>query len=373
MTDIKADLVAAAQRQGFLALAVTPAEEDAEARAITLERVRQGSFAGLAWFDEARVLRATDPQLTLPGARSVVLLAASYRNPPPPRRRSGRRGRVARYAWGRDYHGVLEKRARPLLRLLAERVPGSRSRILVDHGPLVERAYARSAGLGWQGKNTMLLTRGVGSYTFLAAILTTVELEADGAAAQSCGACSRCLPVCPTGALRSEYELVNDLCIAYQTIENRGPIPRALRPQIGDWVFGCDLCQEACPVNDPQREQGLAEFAAADEDAAFPDLEELLALSESEFHGRFAARPILRAKYAGLLRNACVALGNLGDRGAVPALATALEHDVPLVRGHAAWALGRLGAREALRRRLACEPDPWVRDEIGAALAGADE
>ena len=372
MSDLKAELVATARRQGFAACAVAAAVPDTHARDVTLERVRQGSFAGLAWFDEARVLRATDPERTLPGARSIVLLAASYRSRPPARRGAALRGRVARYAWGRDYHRVLERRARPLLRFLAERCPGSRSRVMVDHGPLAERAYGRAAGLGWQGKNTMLFTRGVGSYTFLAAILTTVELPPDAAATQSCGTCSRCLPACPTGALRSEYELVNDLCIAHHTIENRGPIPRELRARMGDWVFGCDLCQEACPVNDhaekPPPQDGIAEFAAADAEAAFPDLVELLSIDEEEFRRRFAGRPILRARYAGLLRNACVALGNLGAREAAPALARALEHREPLVRGHAAWALGRLGVPEPLRTRLDHETDPWVRDEIDAAL-----
>lgn len=368
MIDVRSELIDLAKRQGFRDLAVAAAEEDTEARAITLGRVRRGEFSGLAWFDEARVVRATDPQRTLPGARSLVLLLASYRTPPPARDNRTLRGRVARYAWGRDYHGVLEKRARPLLRLIAERVPGARSRLLVDHGPLVERAYARAAGLGWQGKNTMLLTRGVGSYTFLAVILTTAEFVPDRPVPQSCGACSRCLPVCPTGALRSEYQLVNDLCIAYHTIENRGPIPRPLRQKIGDWIFGCDLCQEACPVNEPKADEGLPEFAAADEEAAFPDLVSLLGLTEAEFKSRFAGRPILRAKYAGFLRNVCVALGNLGDPTAAQALARALEHPEPLVRGHAAWALGRLRAFAPLRMRLAEETDCSVREEISAAL-----
>ncbi len=368
MRHLKAELVDLARRQGFLDVAVAAAEPDRAARAITLERVRAGSFAGLPWFDETRVLRATDPQLTLPGARSIVLLAASYGRNPPARRDDRLRGRVARYAWGRDYHRVLEKRARPLVRLLAERAAGGRHRLLVDHGPLAERAYARAAGLGWQGKNTMLLMRGGGSYTFLAAILTTVVLEPDPPAAQSCGACTRCLPACPTGALRSEYELVNDLCIAHHTIENRGPIPRALRAQMGDWIFGCDLCQEACPVNDREEPRFLAEFGASDEEAAFPDLVELLALSEPEFRERFAGRPILRAKYAGLLRNACVALGNLGAPEAARPLARALEHPDALVRGHAAWALGRLGSFDPLRARLPREHDVWVREEITVAL-----
>jgi epoxyqueuosine reductase len=164
---------------------------------------------------------------------------------------------------------------------------------------------------------------------------------------------------------------VNDLCIAHHTIENRGPIPRALRAQMGDWIFGCDLCQEACPVNDREAAAGLAAFAASDEDAAFPDLVELIALTEAEFRARFAGRPILRAKYAGLLRNACVALGNLGAPEAARPLARALEHPEALVRGHAAWALGRLGSLGPLRARLPREDDPWVRDEITAALGSA--
>ena len=373
MSDLKAELVDLARRQGFLAAAVAAAEEDAVARAITLERVQRGDFSGLPWFHEARVMVATDPRLSVPEARSLLLLSASYRHPAPPRSDGRPRGRIARYAWGRDYHRVLERRARPLLRCIAERVPGSRSRLMVDHGPLAERAYARAAGLGWQGKNTMLLARGVGSYTFLAAILTSVFLEPDRPAAQSCGACTRCLPACPTGALRCEYNLVNDLCIAHQTIENRGAIPRALRSKIGDWIFGCDLCQEACPVNDPQGAAGLPEFAAADEETAFPDLVALLELGEAEFRRRFAGRAILRAKYAGFLRNVCIALGNVGGPGAVGPLARALEHREALVRGHAAWALGKLGAWQPLGSRRGREIDPWVREEIDRALEGASE
>jgi epoxyqueuosine reductase len=368
MSGLKERLADLARRHGFVRMAVAAAEENAEARAVTLERIRQGSFAGLPWFDEARVIRATDPKRTLPEARSLVLLAASYWKAAPARGERALTGRVARYAWGRDYHRVLEKRARPLLRLLAESDAGARSRVLVDHGPLAERAYARAAGLGWQGKNTMLLARGVGSYTFLAAILTSVALEPDSPGAQSCGACTRCLPACPTGALRSEYELVNDLCIAYQTIENRGPIPRGLRPLIGDWVFGCDLCQDACPVNDAGHAEGLPEFSPASGEDAFPDLVELLSMTETEFAGRFSGRALARAKYAGLLRNACVALGNLGDASAVGPLTGALGHPEPLVRGHAAWALGRLRSPVALRARLARESHPWVREEITEAL-----
>jgi epoxyqueuosine reductase len=368
---LRRELEALALRQGFVSLSVAAARPALADRAAALERVRQGAFLGLPWFTAERVIRATEPEQLLPGARSVILLAASYSHPVPVRPDRRPRGRIARYAWGRDYHRVLERRARPLLGLLEERLPGCRSRFFVDHGPLMERAYARSGGLGWQGKNTMILDSRFGSYTFLAAIVTTADLGEDPPTRQHCGTCTRCLAACPTGALRSAYELVNDLCIAFQTIENRGPIPRPLRPLLGDWIFGCDLCQEACPVNEVRAAPGLPEFAPREAEDAFPDLVELVLLSEADFRRRFAGRPVLRAGHAGLLRNACVALGNLGNPIAIPALTQALKHPLPLVRGHAAWALGRLGASGALLRALPEESDPGVREEIETALAGS--
>ena len=295
------------------------------------------------------------------------MLAASYRHHVAPPRDGRLRGRVSRYAWGRDYHNVLARRARPLLRFLDENAPGSKSRFVVDHAPFLERPFARRAGIGWQGKNTMILARGIGSWTFLAAILTTVELEPDAPVAPHCGSCTRCLPTCPTGALGRPYELVNDLCISFQTIENRGAIPRPLRKQMGNWVFGCDLCQEDCPVND-DGPPGLDAFAPVTPDDAYPDLERLLALGKEEFRERFRGRPVARARYGGLLRNACIALGNLGDERAVPVLAKALLHEEPLVRGHAAWALGRLGAHRPLEARWAVEKDSFARGEIADAL-----
>ena len=366
---LREELAALARARGFLDVRVASAKPVLFDREVARHRIREGSFSGLAWFDEARVERAADPERLLPGARSLLFLVATYGRDCSRPRDDRLRGRIARYAWGRDYHNVLSRRARPLLAFLAERVPGSRSRFFVDHGPLLERAYAREAGLGWQGKNTMILTRGLGSYTFLAAILTSADLPVDEPVAQSCGTCTRCLPACPTGAIRSAYEVVNDLCISYHTIENRGPIPRALRPLLGDWVFGCDLCQEACPVNDVEVTPDVADFDARGADDAWPDLVEVLSLDEAGFRRRFSGRPVLRARHAGFLRNACVALGNIGNARAVPALVRVVSHPEPLVRGHAAWALGRLRSRNALAERLAVEEDPWVRDEITAALA----
>ena len=391
---LKRDLTGVALAQGFAAVAVAAAAPDLETRHVLVERIRRGDFSGLQWFDERNAAIATEPERLLDGARSIVLLAASYAQPTPARPRGGLRGRVARYAWGRDYHRVLVRKARPILSFLDERIPGSRSRFVTDSAPLAERAYARAAGLGWQGKNTMLLARGLGSSFFLASILTTVDLEPDEPMAQNCGTCARCLPACPTGALRAPHELVSDRCIAFHTIENRGPIPREIRAAIGDWVFGCDLCQDACPVNEgglrPTSFEAVSpppglrptslgevpppvieELSAFEAEDAFPDLAAILALDRDGFAAQFNGRPVARANYAGLLRNACVALGNSGDAEAIPALATALVHEEPLVRGHAAWALGRLGAREPLARRLPAERDPWVREEITLALEEA--
>ncbi|MBI4505577.1 MAG: HEAT repeat domain-containing protein, partial [Chloroflexi bacterium] len=191
-----------------------------------------------------------------------------------------------------------------------------------------------------------------------------------------CGSCTRCLVACPTGALRLDapYELDNARCISYLTIEHRGPIPRELRPLIGDWLFGCDICQEVCPVNRRPPGASLAALAADAGVGPALDAAELLGLDEAAFHARFRNTPLWRPRRRGLLRNACVVLGNLGDAAAVPALARALSDAEPLVRGHAAWALGRIGgpaATAALAARLAVEPDAWVREELAEALAEA--
>ena len=360
-----------ASRLGFAACGIASAEPLPETRAMIEARVERGSYDGLPWFTVERAGRSTDPVRALPQVRAVVTLAAPYRavleahsdeigDEP--------RGRVARYAWGRDYHRALEKPLKALARWLAERVPGAVSRPMVDYGPLAERAFAARAGLGWFGKSTNLLTPEAGSWVLLADLLTSVELEPDAPLKKSCGACTRCVSACPTGAIVAPYDLDNRLCISFQTIEQRGPIPRPLRPLLGDWLFGCDVCQDACPV--PSRAEAMVDFRAASVDVVAPPLIPLLSLDEDAFRRRFAGRPLIRAKRDGLLRNACVALGNIGDDCAVPALGDALCDSSPLVRGHAAWALGRLGARILLGAARRREPDAWVREEIDAALAG---
>jgi epoxyqueuosine reductase len=233
-----------------------------------------------------------------------------------------------------------------------------------------DRAAAERAGVGWFGKNTNILTTSHGSWVFLGQVITDLELEPDRPLAKTCGNCVRCIPACPTGAIVAPYVIDNRRCISFLTIELRGPIPRELRPLMGDWVFGCDICQEVCPVN-RKSQPGLEPAFRQRHDFAAPQLIPLLDLDDEGFRERFRNSPIKRAKRIGLQRNVCVALGNIGDPSAVPALARALRSAEPLVRMHAAWALGRIGGQEAsdaLQAALACESDAAVIEEIELAL-----
>jgi epoxyqueuosine reductase len=240
---------------------------------------------------------------------------------------------------------------------------------------MLDRAAAARSGLGWFGKNTNLLTTSHGSWVFLGQIITDLDLEPDPPLQKSCGSCARCLPACPTGAIVAPYVIDNARCISYLTIEHRGAIPLELRPQLGDWVFGCDLCQEVCPVNrkaQPAPEPEPPDFQRPE--LGLLDLLGLLELTDAEFLRRFQGTPIMRAKRVGLQRNACVALGNRGDPAAVPALTRLLQaSDEPLLRRHAAWALGSIGgpvAAASLRRAAATETDPEALDEIQTARRG---
>jgi epoxyqueuosine reductase len=336
------------------------------ARAAYLERWlaegRAGEMAWLARRPEERV----DPRRRFPWARGIICLLHPYRPPPPPPEdwRTTLRGRIAAYAAGTDYHERVAARLARLARRLADAFPGARFRAYVDTGPLLEREWAALAGLGWIGRNTLLLHRAAGSYFVLAELLTDLPLEAVPLPADRCGTCTRCVRACPTGALESGYTMDPRRCLSYLTIEHRSAIPRALRPALENWIFGCDLCQEVCPWNGDARDAAAA-------DALAPHLPALLALDAAGFRARFGRTAVARAKRRGLLRNVAVALGNSGNPDAVPPLAAALDDPEPLVRGHAAWALGRLGGRqaraalEAARRR---EVDAGVAAEIAHAL-----
>lgn len=366
---IKGRVVRAAMELGFDIVRVASAELLVEDGARAQERVRQGHMDGMPWYTEERVQAASDPQTLLPGARSIIVVALSYLpDSDAPERPLA--GRVARYARWSDYHRGMKARLHDLAGALSiEADRPVRSRVFVDDGPLLERAVARRAGLGWFGKNTNILTATHGSWVFLGCLLTDLALEPDEPLLKNCGDCVRCIDTCPTGAIVAPYVIDAPRCISYLTIECRGPIPRELRPLVGDWVFGCDLCQEVCPVN--LDVQGPAGQELQRTGFSSLDLVPLLTMTPEEFAARFRDTPIKRAKLVGLQRNACVALGNIGDRRAVPALGRALTHDEPLVRAHAAWALGRIGGTDAqrfLQEATEHEHNTDVREEIAAAM-----
>ena len=373
---LKADIAARAHEVGFDLVGFASPEPFVEAQRAVEERVAAGLYSGLPWFTGERAVVAGDPHNLMPEVRTIVSLGISYLQSTGEEEAAGSggiTGRVARYAWGEDYHDLFRDRMKAL-HAAVEQLVGRRVevRTLADTARIVDRAVAQRAGLGWYGKNTNILSRTHGSWILLGELLLDFALPPDVPVRTSCGACTRCLPACPTGALVEPGVLHNDRCISYLTIEHRGPIPREMRALMGTWVFGCDICQEVCPVNRKAAPGDHEPLSAKRGIGSAPDLVELLDLTEEEFRVRFRRSPVKRAKWAGLRRNAAIALGNAGERSAVPALVRALGCESPLVRGHAAWALGRLGgdmALQALRRRIGEEEDEWVRDEIDLALA----
>jgi epoxyqueuosine reductase len=323
--------------------------------------IAEKRFGEMNWL-ERNAAKRLDPQKVLAGAKSLICLAASYAsdewrvtrdaNHAPASRHPSpvtRHGLIARYARFADYHDVLGERLKVLTKFVNE-IGGANTRSLwyVDTGPVLERDLARRAGLGFIGKHTNLISRKFGNWIFLAEILTTLELEPDAPEQNHCGKCTRCIAACPTNAITAPFELDARKCISYLTIELKGPIPIELRPLIGNRIFGCDDCLAVCPWNRFAREGNLMKPHARRE-LAQPDLIELLSLDETNFKSRFAGTPILRTKRRGLLRNACVALGNTGDASALPALGKAARDPEPLVAEHARWAIKRIKQRLAAR------------------------
>ena len=304
---------------------------------------QNGEMAWLARNADKRL----DPQLVLPGARTIITLATSYAGPSADQPPAPASGVVARYARHADYHDVLA----PRLRTLSDQLnhlggPDTRSLWYVDTGPLLERDLAQRAGLGFAGKHTNLISRRLGNWFFLSEIITTLALEPDPPERNHCGTCTRCLTACPTQAITAPFQLDARRCISYLTIELKGAIPVPLRPAIGNRIYGCDDCLAACPWN-RFAQTGRLMQAHTRPDLAQPDLLELLRLDAAAFKARFAGSPIVRTKRRGLLRNVCVALGNTGTPAALPELTRATHDPEPLIAEHAHWAVTQIVRRSA--------------------------
>jgi epoxyqueuosine reductase len=343
---------------GFDDLRVTTADPPESAAHFQkwLEQRRHGEMAYL----ERNAPKRVEPRQVLPAAKSIILLATSYsaadqlrlnyRNDKPSEPGSTSEpaysGVVARYARYADYHHVLGSALKSLTQFVNEvGGPNTQSLWYVDTGPILERDLAQRAGLGFIGKHTNLISRNLGNWIFLSEIITTLDLEPDEPEKNRCGTCSRCLEACPTGAITAPFQLDARRCISYLTIELKGAIPVELRPAIGSRIYGCDDCLAVCPWNRFAREgRMMRDHAKPELDA--PDLLELLSLDDAAFKRKFAGTPILRAKRRGLLRNVCVALGNIGDERVLPALEKAAADSEPLIAEHAQWAL------EQVRKRM---------------------
>jgi epoxyqueuosine reductase len=336
---LKTELVRRALAAGFDTCRIAAANPPPHADEFRLW-LREGAAGEMEWLQHGEEKRC-DPRRVLPSTRSMIVVAMNYWQGAAARTQ----GRIARYAWGEDYHDVMLARLRPLDEFL--RKHGGEQKIYVDTGPVLERDFAAEAGIGWHGKSTMLLDRKLGTWFFLAEILTSLELPADAPQKARCGSCTRCMTACPTGAITQPNRLDARRCISYLTIELKGPIPLEFRPLIGDRIYGCDTCLDVCPWN---------RFAAIARESAFAarpatetmQLRDYLSLDDDQFQLLFRGSPIRRIKRRGFLRNVCVALGNVGDADDLPPLEKTAQDSEPLIAEHAAWALAEIQRRLGL-------------------------
>jgi epoxyqueuosine reductase len=344
--ELKAQLVSFAREIGFDSCRLAACGEPAHAAQFR-EWLRQGAHGEMNYMERGEEKRC-DPQKVLPGARSLVVLALNYfQGEQVQWPDAATTGKIARYAWGDDYHEVMRAKLDEIDRFL--RGFGGQQKCYVDTGPILERDHAAQAGIGWHGKNTMLIDERLGTWFFLAEVLTTLELPPDQPVPDRCGTCERCIKACPTGAITAPQRLDARRCISYLTIELKGSIPLELRPLIGDRIFGCDDCLDVCPWNRFAQVSHETAFSARHSTAAMC-LRDYLELNETEFRALFKNSPIKRIKRRGFLRNVCVALGNAGDVSDVPALERAAADQEPLIAEHATWAIQRI--RERYREPL---------------------
>src|SRR6266704_688172 len=347
-TELKARLVSFAREIGFDLCRVAACNVPAHANDFR-EWLRDGAHGEMNYMQRGEGKRC-DPEKILPDAQSIVALALNYFQEERTHRRSetAATGRIARYAWGDDYHDVIGAKLNKLDEFL--RSFGGQQKCYVDTGPVLERDHAAQAGIGWHGKSTMLIDERLGTWFFLAEVLTTLELPPDEPVPDRCGTCERCIKACPTGAITAPHRLDARRCISYLTIELKGSIPLELRPLIGDRIFGCDDCLEVCPWNRFAQISHETAFSARKSTTGM-SLREYLELTDAEFRQLFKNSPIKRIKRRGFLRNVCVALGNAGDVSDIPALERAAADEEPLIAEHAEWASYQIRSRRATSLR----------------------
>lgn len=307
-----------------------------------LDWVEKGKFGEMAWMAKDPS-RRTDPRLVVPGAKSVIVLATNYFQGQTPS--SKLEARIARYAWNNDYHDLIDKRLRLLREYLESK--GGQQRVYVDTGPVLERDFANEAGLGWNGKSTMQIHRGLGTWFFLSVVITTLDFEPDPPISNFCGKCTRCIDQCPTGAIEAPHKLDARKCISYLTIESKSAIPLEYRKAIGDRVYGCDACLDACPWNKFAQVSHEAWFQARQSLFDKP-LREFLYMTDEEFRAFFTKSPIKRIKRPAFLRNVCVVLGNIGSTLDLPALHFVANDENPLIAEHAQWAIQEIQERSSI-------------------------
>jgi epoxyqueuosine reductase len=364
-----------ALRLGFHLVGVTTPEQPAHLD--IFERwLAEGYHADMAWIatERARQRRA-DPRLILPQCQSIIMLAIRY--PCSPQNSEPSNGQIASYAWGADYHDVLPRRLKALAAFLENKVDCEISyRCYTDTGPVLERELAQRAGLGWIGKNGNLINPKIGSYFLLAEILLDLALPVDAPfTSDHCGTCTRCIAACPTNCILPNCTIDANRCLSYLTIESKEAIPLTMREKIGDWLFGCDICQGVCPWNHKITYDQVDAAFTPRSGVPITNLAAELKLSPQDFNLKFKGSPVKRTKRRGYLRNVAVVLGNLGDPSSVPALVGALTDIEPLVRAHAAWALAQIAdgaAQAALQVAISRETDAYVRSEIQSALSSID-
>jgi len=357
---------------GFAACGIAAADSAPQTAARLRAWLGEGAHGDMLWMEERAEQRGS-PKGLWPAVRSVIALGMSYAPAIDPLAlaNEGEIGRISVYAQGADYHDVVKRRLKELARWLVAEAPDADVKVFVDTAPVMEKPLSEAAGLGWQGKHTNLVSRSHGSWLFLGAIYTTLDLASDGPSGGGCGSCDACQTACPTGAFPAPYRIDARRCVSYLTIENKGPIPRDLRTGIGNRIYGCDDCLAVCPWN---------KFAAAAQanlafhpraELTVPHLADLLALDDASFRAVFAGSPIKRIGRDRMVRNCLIAAGNSGSARLVPAVLALLDDPAPVVRGAAIWALERLDpfrARDERASRIALETDP----QVAAEWAGLD-